>query len=150
MVSGLTPRLSAVLPKHFVADVNELENLFETFFNGEGGCRTNVNWTAPATLWEDNDAFHLDVELPGVANGDVDVTLEKGVLKVSAVRNTPESERKVWYQERRFGRFERHFKLPELVNPESIDARLADGVLSVTLAKRPELQPKKIQIRTAS
>ena len=71
-------------------------------------------------------------------------------LTIMAERKAPEDERKVWHQERRYGRVERTFSLPETADGDSIEAELRDGVLSITLAKKSEAQPKQIPVKPAS
>jgi HSP20 family protein len=71
------------------------------------------------------------------------------VLRITAAKNAPDGERKYWREERTYGQFERRFSLPEAVNPEGIEAELDDGVLHLTLVKKPEAQPKKIAVRQA-
>ena len=77
----------------------------------------------------------------------VHATLEKNVLRVAATRTAPAGERKYWHEERAYGQLERHFTLPETVDPDGIEALLEDGVLHLTLAKKPEAQPKKIEVK---
>ena len=60
-----------------------------------------------------------------------------------------EDGRKFVHQERAYGKVQRLIKLPDTVDPDNIEAELKDGVLRLYLKKRPELQPKKIQVKTA-
>lgn len=101
---------------------------------------------APASLWEDETSFHLELELPGIAREDISLTFEKDVLEITAERKAPEQERKGLHDERLYGKLTRTLRLPESVDPDSINAELADGVLRVTIAKRPETQPKRIEV----
>ena len=73
----------------------------------------------------------------------------KNTLKLTAERRETEGERKYWHQERSYGRVERLITLPETVDPEGIEAELKEGVLRLYLAKKPELQPKKIQVKAS-
>ena len=66
---------------------------------------------------------------------------------MSAERKAPEGERNYLHHERAYGKIERVITLPETVDSEKIDAELKDGVLRLQLAKKPELQPKKIQVK---
>jgi HSP20 family protein len=118
----------------------------------------------PATLapyavdvHEDQDHFYVEAELPGFTKDDVDVTLEDGVLTLRAERkqesrqnghgpqNAPTGKQPL-HVERRWTRFERSFTLPAAVNESSVRATLNDGVLTITLDKREEVKPRKIQI----
>ena len=78
---------------------------------------------------------------------DIDITLDKNLLKITAERKAPEGERKYWHQERAFGKVQRVVSLPETVATDNVEADFRDGVLSIRLAKKPEVQPKKIAIR---
>lgn len=141
MVGALT---NSRYPKSFENVQREMDTLFDQFF---GGRSTTQAWYAPASLWEDEERFHIELEVPGVEHENVDLTFEKGVLRITAERKPAEEKRKYWHQERRFGRLERFVTLPETVDPESIEAELKSGVLHVTLAKKPESQPKKINVK---
>ena len=102
----------------------------------------------PVAVWEENDHAYIEIELPGVAKEDLDITVEQGRLTVAAERKAPEAERQYWACERRYGRFERSFQLPKNFDADSIKADLSAGVLTLTLAKKPEAQPRKVEIRT--
>jgi HSP20 family protein len=111
---------------------------------------------------EDADHFYVEAELPGFTANDVDITLEDGVLTIrgerkSETRNTQngnnggnggnkQNGKTPLHLERRWTRFERSFTLPTAVNESSVRAALNDGVLTITLDKREEVKPRKIQI----
>jgi HSP20 family protein len=143
MAALSSSRWQNVFPKSLEAarDVNQL---FDAFFQNGASGRT---WFAAAALWEANDGFYVDVEMPGVQREDIEITLEKNVLNVAAERKTPEDERTYWHNERGYGKVERSISLPESVDPESIEAELRDGVLHLKLSKRPETLPKKVEIK---
>jgi HSP20 family protein len=143
MVNTLRPRWS--LP-HTVQ--REMDQMFDHFF-GNGNGDTLAPAFAPASLWEEEGRWCVEVDLPGVKQEDVDITLEKNTLRLTAERRAPQEDRKFWHQERGYGKIERVITLPETVDPDAIDAELKDGVLRLHLAKRPELQPKKIQVKTS-
>ena len=134
-------RLSRVLPVNFP----EFDTLFDQFFRAE----EVAMWRAPASIWEAEDKFHLEIDAPGVAKEDVDLTFEKGVLQVTLERKAPEGERTNWHNERGYGKVSRSMSLPETVDPETITAELNNGVLHVTIAKLPQAQPKKIDVKVS-
>ena len=129
----------------------ELDRWFEQFFGpGVSSSATqDSSWRTPAALWEDEDNFHLELEVAGVANDDVEITYEKGALVVTAERKAPEADRKYWHHSRRYGKARFSLQLPDTVDGEKIDAELRQGVLHLTLAKVPEAQPKKITVKAA-
>jgi HSP20 family protein len=100
----------------------------------------------PLSVWSDEERFHVEADLPGVRAQDVDVSILKDVLTIRAGRAAEEGRRYA-YNSRAFGRFERSLTLPEAVDPESVEARMSDGVLRLSLRKRPEAQIRKIEVR---
>jgi HSP20 family protein len=108
--------------------------------------RTVRSVRAPLSVWEADDAYHVELDVPGVAKDDIELTFEKGTLQIVAERKESETERKGLHEERVYGTVTRSLNLSEAVDPDSIQAELSDGVLHVTVAKVPEVQPKKIDI----
>ena len=108
--------------------------------------RTVRGIRAPLSVWEADDAYHVELDLPGVSKEDIEVTFEKGVLVIVANRKAPDDERKGLHEERVYGKVTRSLTLSESVDADSIAAALTEGVLHVTVAKVPEVQPKRIDI----
>lgn len=93
-------------------------------------------------------AFVLQADLPGVKDADLSLTLEQDVLTLSGQRRADAPEGYAAYrQERAPYRFTRSFALPAKVDPEKTLAVLQNGVLTVTLEKAAEAQPRKISVR---
>lgn len=99
-------------------------------------------------VFETESSLILEVDLPGVDRSDVELVLEKDVLRITAERKAPEIEGATARDHRRFGQFERAFRLGFAVDPQGIDAVTENGVLRITLPKAAEEQPQKITIRT--
>ncbi len=108
--------------------------------------RTVRGIRAPLSVWEADDAYHVELDLPGVSKDDIELTFEQGNLQIVADRKAPEGERKGLHEERVYGKVTRSLSLSESVDPDSIAAELTNGVLHVTVAKVPEVQPKRIDI----
>lgn len=107
---------------------------------------------APAfEVKETNDAFVLKADVPGVEEKDLDIAVHNGVLTVSGSRQAEERKEGESYAlyERQFGSFSRSFALPDIADGDRIEANLANGVLTLTIAKKAEAQPRKIQIKKA-
>lgn len=104
---------------------------------------------------ETRDSYIMDFELPGLTEKDVEISLKDRVLTISSVKEAVKEEKKkeddVQYliRERRDISFTRRFTLPEDINAENVNAEFKNGVLSITIGRRPESQPKQIQIKTA-
>lgn len=144
-----TPRWVAGLPRSFGGVPRDVDQLFEHFFGSTNGGAAASRWLAPAAMWEEAGKFYVEMELPGVKSDDVDITFEDQALRVKALRKPAEAERKYWHNERAYGEVTRVITLPDTVDPDSIEAQLTDGVLLLSIAKRPETQPKKINVKAA-
>jgi HSP20 family protein len=97
---------------------------------------------------EDKDAYHFYFEMPGLRNESIDARVEDGHLLVAAERTRPEwpQETKVRVAERGYGKIHRAFELPNDTSHEKIEAAYKDGVLEVTIEKKPESKSAKILI----
>lgn len=93
------------------------------------------------------EGYELSVDLPGMAQGDVNLEVHRGVLTLSGKRETavPEGYR-THRRERRAYQFSRSFTLPEDADVEKVNASMKHGVLTVTVAKRPEVKPRQIPV----
>lgn len=103
----------------------------------------------PATdIFETGDALKVVMEIPGVLKEAIDVKVENDVLSVEGrIQTTNYDGLEPLYTEYPIGHFARSFTLPEQVDQHNITAQLADGVLTLTLNKRPELKPRRIAIQ---
>ncbi|HYG68700.1 MAG TPA: Hsp20/alpha crystallin family protein, partial [Anaeromyxobacteraceae bacterium] len=101
---------------------------------------------------ETKDAYVFKADLPGIREEDLDINLTGNRLTVSGKREEEKrsEEERYYAYERSYGSFSRSFTLPEGVDAEHVDAELRDGVLTVRIAKRPEVQPKRIEVKKLS
>jgi HSP20 family protein len=144
MANALTGnRLRELMPGNWS---DPFDNLFEQFFGPVAG-RGIQAYYVPASVWEDSNSYHVEMDVPGVNRENVDLTYEKGTLRITTERSAPQEQRAGLVDERRYGKVTRTVTLPESIDPDSINAELANGVLHVTVAKKPEAQPKRIEIR---
>jgi HSP20 family molecular chaperone IbpA len=124
----------------------EFDQVLSRFFGG----READGYLAPyaVDIHEDADHLYLEAELPGFKREEVEITMENQTLTISAERRLENKQegRNTLLHERRFTRFLRSFTLPPIVNDQKCEAKLADGVLRITLDKREETKPKKIQV----
>ena len=145
--------MTTTLTKNRVRDIfpgkfGDFDYLFGQLL-GSDGAGSPFGWQVPASLWEADDKIHVELDVPGTSQENVDLTYDKGVLKIDVERKAPEGDHKQWHNERAFGKVTRNLMLPESADPDSIGAELNDGVLHVTIAKRADAQPKRISIKTA-
>ena len=112
---------------------------------------------------ETKDAFELWADLPGVAESQLDISLNGNVLTVSGRKGTATHEAdgenaesdscepmRVFVRERACGAFSRAFRVPDTIDPDAVTAELKDGVLKLRLGKRAETQPRKIAVNAAA
>lgn len=97
--------------------------------------------TLPADFYEDGDAFHALLELPGVAKENLEVTLENSVLRISGKYSSrPGEESGTTYE------FSRSLAVPDGVEAGGVSAELRDGILHLRFPKQEERKPRSIQI----
>ena len=133
------------LQKFFPTPFGEVDALVNQFF-GPGLKTIQRSYFTPASVWEEDDSYHVQLDVPGVSKEDVEVTFDKGLLTISVERNAPEEKTANGYEERSYGKSVREVKLSAQVDPETITAELNNGVLHVSVSKTPEAQPKRIEI----
>ncbi len=98
-----------------------------------------ADWLSPATeASERGGAYHISMELPGVAEEDIHVSLEDGAVQIRGEKKTTREEKgETWFfSERQFGSFSRSFRLPEDADSATVHAAMKDGVLTVSVAKK--------------
>jgi HSP20 family protein len=117
----------------------EMEKLFAAT-NGE----RIVGFTPAVDVVEGDSKFELHADLPGVKQEDLDIQIDKDVLTIRGERKLARKGERV------AGAFSRAFTLPKHVDVEKIAASLKDGVLTVTLPKRPEAQPRQIKVAVSA
>jgi len=145
MLPTSTGRRTARTPRSVPGLRNELDRLFEDFFDRSGP--TDGRVVPPTDLWETDDAFVVEMEVPGFRRDDLDVAIEKGALTVAGRRDIDAAEdRELHLQERSAGRFRRGFSLPASVRTDEVTAKVDHGVLRVHLPKAEEARTKKIEV----
>jgi len=144
-------------------------NLFPNLFSNRDPFRSMVrdmlNWepttqftpdmaaltmNPPFDVKETKDNYLLKADLPGFKEGDVEIHCQGDQITVRGKRDQEKEEKGDTYYnyERSYGSFTRSFALPGGVDAEHSHAELKDGVLTVAIPKKPELQAKKIAIST--
>ncbi|HEY9112475.1 MAG TPA: Hsp20/alpha crystallin family protein [Rhodanobacteraceae bacterium] len=135
---------------------HEFRQLLDRFFdNDEGADQSNVvtsEWAPRVDICEEDTRFVIEADIPGVDPKDIEINMDKGVL---SIRGERKSERKVeegnyTRVERSHGVFHRRFALPDSANPDGISATGRNGVLEISIPKRPETAPRKIEIQTSA
>jgi HSP20 family protein len=145
-------RLHRLDPFRGLAEIqSEINRAFDSYF----GSRPRVvpaaaerNWSPPADIYETRDDLVVSVELPGVKEKDVQLTIVGDILTLRGQRGSSAEAREENYHriERWSGTFERHVELPVPVKADQVRATYKDGVLEIRLPKIEESKPREIKI----
>lgn len=106
-------------------------------------------WSPAVDIFEDHERVVFRVDLPGIVSEDVEINVEDGNLVFRGERRmSPDIRREnIQLLERSFGPFRRTFRLPPGVDTEKVRAEIRDGILTITLVKRADARPKRVQIQ---
>jgi HSP20 family protein len=130
----------------------DFDRYFESFFGDSllAPATRIFNHLPPVDIRETENAYVLDMELPGCDEKSVEVHLDGSSLSIASRQEGDAAEQKnegtYVLRERRLNAFSRSFKLPENADPEAVTAAFKNGVLSLEIKKRPEAQKRTIQI----
>lgn len=127
---------------------NQLQNEMNRIFERFDAPRPEES-AVPLNLWEQDDAYHLEAELPGVELGDIDITVT-GPSQVTIKGERKPAEPKdgtAHRRERIFGSFVRTVTLPSVLDADKVEAKLENGVLKLTLPKHEAAKPRKITVK---
>ncbi len=130
---------------------NRLNSLFGNVNEGADPVST-ASFVPAVDVYEDEKKVVLKLEVPGIEEKDLDVSVEKNTLTVKGERKFEKEEKEENFHriERRFGTFYRAFTLPSTVDTESVNASYNAGVLKLELTKKPEAQPKQIKVNVGN
>ncbi len=127
----------------------EVNDLLESFFGRREPEESGPTWGPRVDIHETKDGYIFEVELPGVTKDDIKLTVHDNTLTIEGEKKYPHAEQKdcdCHRQERIFGRFQRSFSLPSVVDPDKIEAKFENGVLTIHLAKKEVAKPREIPI----
>ena len=139
----------SVLPTAAGEPANRLSSLFDRFFQEDIFTPTvaTPGWSArPLSLWQDEHAIYVEMDAPGMTDKDIDVTVQEGDL---IIRGERKCERKAGgYDSRTYGPFEQRVGLPSSIATDKVEAKLTNGVLTITLPKSEAAKPRKIALKS--
>ncbi|MFP4228519.1 MAG: Hsp20/alpha crystallin family protein [Salinivenus sp.] len=143
-------QLTRRTPNRTVRDLQrEVDSLFDRFFGRGSDEDTSALWAPSTDLTETDDAFEIQMDVPGMSKEDININLQNNTLTVSGERareETRDDEDRVRV-ERVFGSFHRTFTLPDAVDHEDIEAAYDDGVLRISVPKTEESTRRQIEIQ---
>ena len=111
----------------------------------------SISWIPRVDVREENERFVVTADLPGVDGKNIEITADEGVLTISGQRGSEKKTAGEGYErvERASGTFLRRFTLPESADAQAIKATHVNGVLEVSIPKRPQAQPRRIEVQAA-
>ena len=134
--------------------MNRLNRLFREPYSPEGpeDALTTTNFAPPVDIYEDEHNIVLKIEVPGIDEKDIDVSIQNNTLTVHGERKIEKEEKEENFRrvERQYGSFIRSFTLPSSVDPGQVSARCDKGVLKINLAKKAEAKPTQIKVNVGS
>lgn len=144
----------------FAAFHSEMDRVIDSFFGGRSAFALpsfaapdlrigGVSLMPSVDVTEDDKAITVTAELPGLTEKDVEVTLHNGMLTLKGEKREEKTDAEAHVTERRYGRFQRSFQLPDGVDEAAITANVDKGVLQVTVPKNPKAAPKARSIPIA-
>jgi len=132
------------------SDLNRLEReLRRNAYVPRASLKTaRAEFVPPVDVHEEKDALVVVAELPGIKREDVEISIEKDVLTLKGQRAQAEEQENRRYHrvERNYGAFLRQFQLPTSVDAEKVEAKLADGILTVRLPIKEVLKARRIEV----
>jgi len=131
-----------------------MNRLFEDFFASRGEEQDLLagSWTPSVDIYETEHEVVLTAELPGMDEKDIEIKVEDNTLTISGERRMEKEIKEENYHriERAYGSFCRSFTLPNYVDQDKISAEYDNGILKITMPKKPELKPRKVKVLKAS
>lgn len=122
----------------------EMDRLLSDFFDqGDGSLK---GFAPPTDLFETEDAYVVESELPGFSRDDIEVTLDQGNLAIRGARETRRDADEYHLRERPAGQFERSFRLPRSIETDDVTARFENGILRIEVPKAAEARSRKIDV----
>jgi HSP20 family protein len=128
-----------------------MDRLFKDFQNGFGDLWPLDERALPAlNIWDDGQRLHAEAEVPGFKMDDIEVSVMGNQLTIKGHRGFETQEGTTFHRrERRTGEFTRSLTLPVDVDPDKVEATLADGVLTVVMPKAEAALARKIAVKKA-
>lgn len=147
-MTTLTPRLREISLLH-----NPFRVLrdFDDFFRGaeDGGAMISNVSVPPFEFVETPETYQLKAEVPGLEAKDVELQVNGELLTISGEKHEEKrsDNANIHFTERRFGKWQRSFRLPSAVDPTRVEATIGNGILNVTIGKRVEAKSQVIKVK---
>jgi HSP20 family protein len=128
----------------------EMRRLLDNVAGDSGDAEVGAGVFPPLNLTQDDDNFYLYAEIPGIKPNELSISALRNRVSLAGKREIKRENDRVSYhrKERAEGSFNRTVTLPTEVEAERVDARYADGILTLTLPKAEQAKPRQITVRT--
>ena len=141
-------------------ELSDLQSEVNRVFNGstlrrrygqEPEATETCQWAPPVDIYEQGEHVLLRIELAGLEKEDIGVDVENGLLSIRGEKKSLTAQDGTTFHrvESRYGKFCRSFTLPDSLDPNKIEAAYKNGVLTLTLARKQEALPKKVDVKIA-
>lgn len=135
--------------REMAAMQSAMDRLFENTWRGVQP--TVAGNMLPLDVYESDSAYTVSTTLPGLSIDQIQITLHENTLSISGEVAQPEADNgRALVQERVYGKFSRSVNLPQPVDAEAVEATYENGVLTLSLPKTPNAQPRLIPVKTAN
>lgn len=126
----------------------ELASFFGSFEPSGKDQLATGNFVPPVDIYSDEQNLVLKLEVPGVNEEDLSVSVENNTLTIQGERKFEKEEKEENFHriERRYGSFSRTFKLPSTIDAEKVEASYEKGILKITLGKKAEAKARQIKV----
>lgn len=142
-------RLLSLVPSRSFSSSGDLFDRFFDDWDLPALFSEKNEWTPAFDISENDTEFVVSAELPGIDVKDVEISVSDGILSVKGEKKHESEEKNEGYHriERRYGAFNRSFRIPGKVESDKVDASYKDGILKVLLPKAEGTETKKIEIK---
>ncbi len=131
----------------------DLQDEFNRFFEdfGFGSAVAEQDYTLAMDIRETDEAYIVEADVPGIKKEDVKIEVNEDVLTIRGERKVEQEEKKKDYHrmERQYGSFRRSVSIPSGIQHDAVKAKFDDGVLRVTLPKREDTKPRRIEVKAS-
>lgn len=133
---------------------NEVDRIFEQFFVEPWGAiepkdLRSEGWLPAIDMSETDIGVTVRAEIPGIPVKDLDISISGNTLSISGEKEEKQEKKQenFYHCERRFGSFRRVIELPETVDPDKVTAESDNGVVTIHVAKKPGVRPRKVEVK---
>jgi HSP20 family protein len=149
LVRGVWPSRPSF--ESYTADFDELRSEMLRLLDAVGPAgAADAGVFPPLNVSQDDDTVFVRAEVPGIKAEDLEISVVRNRLLLAGRREIPREHERVSYhrKERPEGAFRRAVALPAEVDPEQVEARYTDGILTLSLAKAEQAKPRQIVVKT--